>query len=174
MSDPGPLTHFDQAGNARMVQVGHKPATWRTAEAEASVQMLPTTWQAIQSHQLQKGDVLQVARVAGIMAAKRTDELIPLCHRLNLSGTEIDFTMVPPDRLLIHSRVTTCGPTGVEMEALVAATTAALTVYDMCKAIDRGMTISQVVLRLKEGGKSGRWERTPADPQPNVLPSAPN
>jgi cyclic pyranopterin monophosphate synthase len=174
MSEPVKLTHFDDAGNARMVEVGHKPVTCRRAEAQAVVCMLPTTLQAIQARQMVKGDVLQVARLAGIMAAKRTDELIPLCHRLNLSGTEIDFALAHPNHLLITTRVTTQGPTGVEMEALVAATAAALTVYDMCKSVDRGMTITEVALRAKEGGKSGTWQRIPAAGPISVHPTEPN
>ncbi|MDP1563109.1 MAG: cyclic pyranopterin monophosphate synthase MoaC [Pirellulaceae bacterium] len=159
MNPENDLTHFDPSGNARMVDVGAKPATERVAVARALVRMAIETAALIQQRALLKGDVLQVARIAGIMAAKRTDELIPLCHSLNLSSTEVEFEFVEPNLLQITTRVKTVGPTGVEMEALVAASTAALTVYDMCKAVDRAMSIREIVLVEKRGGKSGTWLR---------------
>ncbi len=159
MNPNNDLTHFDPNGNARMVDVGSKSNTERLAVARAQVRMNRETADLIQQKAVHKGDVLQVARVAGIMAAKRTDELIPLCHSLNLSSTEIEFEFVDSNLLQITTRVKTTGPTGVEMEALVAASATALTVYDMCKAVDRGMTISEIVLLEKRGGKSGTWLR---------------
>lgn len=159
MNPNNDLTHFDPNGNARMVDVGAKAPTERIAVARAQVRMNRETANLIQQQAVHKGDVLQVARIAGIMAAKRTDELIPLCHSLNLSSTEIEFEFVDSNVLQITTRVKTTGPTGVEMEALVAASAAALTVYDMCKAVDRGMAISEIVLLEKRGGKSGTWLR---------------
>ncbi len=159
MSPNSDLTHFDPEGNARMVDVGAKPVSERQAVAQAIVRMEPATGQAIQQRQTRKGDVVQVARLAGIMAAKRTDLLIPLCHSLSLSSVEIDFTFVDDRALRIVATVKTSAQTGVEMEALVAASTAALTVYDMCKAIDRGMSIHDLYLLAKVGGKSGVWRR---------------
>lgn len=153
------LTHIDQHGQARMVDVSDKAVTQREARASATVIMLPATLAAILANQARKGDVLAVARVAGIQAAKRTDMLIPLCHSLSLSSVEVHFQATGPDRLEIESIVRTTGQTGVEMEALVAASTSALTVYDMCKAIDRQMTIEQIRLNAKTGGKSGDFFR---------------
>jgi cyclic pyranopterin phosphate synthase len=159
MSNPDGLTHFDAQGQARMVDVGAKPSTHRTAFARAVVQMLPATGQAIQQRSLSKGDVLQIARIAGIMAAKRTAELIPLCHSLSLASVSVEFEFLSDSQLQISSQVSTVGQTGVEMEALTAVSVAALTVYDMCKSIDRAMQISQVELCEKTGGKSGAWRR---------------
>ncbi len=159
MSPGNDLTHFDPSGNARMVDVGAKPTTDRLAVAQAQVQMNAETAGLIQQHALHKGDVLQVARIAGIMAAKKTDEFIPLCHSLQLSSVEIEFEFVEPTVLQIRACVKTTGATGVEMEALVAASTAALTVYDMCKAVDRGMSVHNLQLLEKRGGKSGHWLR---------------
>ncbi|MBL8889611.1 MAG: cyclic pyranopterin monophosphate synthase MoaC [Planctomycetaceae bacterium] len=159
MNPNSDFTHFDSHGNARMVDVGAKPPTERIAVARTSVCMAEETATLIQQQALYKGDVLQVARLAAIMAAKRTDELIPLCHSLNVSSTEVELEFVEPGILQITTRVKTNGPTGVEMEALVAASTAALTVYDMCKAVDRGMTIRELMLLEKRGGKSGDWIR---------------
>ena len=153
------LTHFDAAGAAQMVDVSGKPATIRRAVARGSVAMAPETLALVAAGTAAKGDVLGVARLAGIMAAKRTADLIPLCHPLALSKVGVDLT---PDaaagRVEIEATVATTGPTGVEMEALTAVSVAALTVYDMLKAVDRGMVIGQVRLVLKEGGKSGRFE----------------
>jgi len=154
------LTHLDEHGRARMVDVGAKGETQRLARAEALVTMAPATLAAVAAGALPKGDVLATARLAGIMAAKRTHELIPLCHPLNLSfvGVEIDVDEALPGlRITTEARLT--GRTGVEMEALVAASVAALTVYDMCKAMDRGIEIGGVRLLEKAGGKSGHWHR---------------
>ncbi|MDJ0387258.1 cyclic pyranopterin monophosphate synthase MoaC [Roseomonas sp. E05] len=152
------LTHFDAEGKAVMVDVSAKPATERLAVARGRVRMAPETLAAIRAGGLGKGDVLGVARIAGIMAAKRTADLIPLCHPLALTSVKLELTPEVPDAVAIEARVKTTGPTGVEMEALTAVTVAALTVYDMCKAIDRGMHITDVHLARKEGGKSGLWE----------------
>lgn len=154
------LTHFDKDGAARMVNVTEKKVTIREAVAAGRVFMLPATLQLILDRKVIKGDVFGVARLAGIMAAKKTAELIPLCHPLNLSAVEISFE---PDEkascVSIQATVTTTGQTGVEMEALTAISAACLTIYDMCKAVDRGMTITDVRLRKKTGGKSGTFER---------------
>lgn len=155
---PGGLTHFDAEGRAVMVDVSAKPATERVAVARARVVMAPETLRTIQAGGIGKGDVLGVARLAGIMASKRTADLIPLCHPLALTSVKVDLVPEGRDSIAIEARVKTTGPTGVEMEALTAVTVAALTVYDMCKAIDRGMRVEGVHLALKEGGKSGRWE----------------
>jgi cyclic pyranopterin phosphate synthase len=152
------LSHFDAAGKAQMVDVSAKPATARRAIARGWVGMAPATLALVEAGTAAKGDVLGVARLAGIMAAKRTAELIPLCHPLPLAKVTVDLA---PDadagRVLIEAEVRTTGPTGVEMEALTAVAVAALTVYDMLKAADRGMVIGEVRLALKEGGKSGRF-----------------
>ncbi|WP_437204163.1 cyclic pyranopterin monophosphate synthase MoaC [Planctomicrobium sp. SH664] len=153
------LTHFDDAGASRMVDVSSKESTVRIARAEALLTMQPETRQLIDSRQLSKGDVLEVARLAGIMATKRTDELIPLCHSLGLDGVVVDFEGVGSQQLRVESRVITRGRTGVEMEALMAVTIAALTIYDMCKSVDREMEISNVRLLEKSGGKSGHFQR---------------
>jgi len=152
----GKLTHFDAAGNAQMVDVSDKDVTERTATAGATVTMQPETLALIQEGRAKKGDVLGTARLAGIMAAKKTADLIPLCHPLALSSVTVDL-VCDPDRNAVDISAT-CklkGRTGVEMEALTAASVAALTVYDMCKAVDRGMVISAVKLLHKAGGKSG-------------------
>lgn len=154
------LTHFDHRGNARMVDISQKSVTARTAVAQALVRMDSETMETIRTGRIEKGDVLQVARLAGIMAAKRTDEWIPLCHSMTLASATVDFDFIDERTLRIQTSVSTRHQTGVEMEALVAATAAALTVYDMCKAIDREMTIEQVCLLRKEGGRSGRWVRS--------------
>jgi len=153
------LSHLDEQGRARMVDVGAKPVTEREAIAEATVVMQPATLRLIRSGKLAKGEVLAVARVAGIMAAKRTPEIIPLCHPLPIDVAAIDFTPRSGGRLRIEARVKVSGKTGVEMEALTAVSAAALTVYDMCKAVDRGMTITDVRLVEKRGGRSGTWRR---------------
>jgi cyclic pyranopterin phosphate synthase len=155
---PGGFTHFDAEGRAVMVDVSAKPATERLAIARGRVEMAPGTLQAIQAGSLGKGDVLGVARIAGIMAAKRTADLIPLCHPLALTSVKLELEPEAPGAVRIEARVKTTGPTGVEMEALTAVSVAALTVYDMCKAIDRGMRIEGIHLARKEGGKSGLWE----------------
>jgi cyclic pyranopterin phosphate synthase len=152
------LTHFDDAGKAHMVEVGAKPETERVAVASARLTMANATTSAIAAGAIGKGDVLGVARLAGIQAAKRTADLIPLCHPLRLTGVAIELE-VAADRVDIRATVTAFDRTGVEMEALTAAATAALTVYDMCKAIDRGIVISDIRLDEKRGGKSGSWQR---------------
>jgi cyclic pyranopterin monophosphate synthase len=153
------LTHFDHSGAARMVDVGDKAVTERVARASGMVRLLPATLQRIKDGSLAKGDVLQVARLAGIMAAKRTGELIPLCHPLALDAVSIDFSFPDGQRISIEAEVRITAKTGVEMEALVAVSVAALTIYDMCKAIDRGMSIERVQLEEKSGGKSGHFVR---------------
>ena len=152
------LTHFDAAGQAVMVDVSAKPATARTATARVRVLMLPGTLAVVASGTAKKGDVLGTARLAGIMAAKRTADLIPLCHPLPISAVTLDLE-VGPDAVDITATVRTTGPTGVEMEALTAASVAALTVYDMCKAIDRGMRIDGLRVVHKDGGKSGAFSQ---------------
>lgn len=153
----GGLSHLDASGAARMVDVSEKADTPREAVAEGCVVMLPATLALIQAGGLPKGDVIAVARVAGIMAAKRTSELIPMCHPLPVTGVTVDFEPEGGDRLRIVAKVKTTGKTGVEMEALTSVSVAALTVYDMCKAVDRGMRIEGVRLVEKRGGKSGEW-----------------
>jgi cyclic pyranopterin phosphate synthase len=152
------LTHVDEQGAARMVDVADKAITHRRAVAGAFIHMRRETLAMIQDGGAAKGDVLAVARVAGIMAAKRTGDLIPLCHPLWLTEASVEFEPMA-DGVQIRASVETDGPTGVEMEALTAAGVAALTLYDMCKAVDRGMVIDGLQLVLKEGGKSGRWSR---------------
>ena len=154
------LSHFDREGRARMVDVGDKPVTKRTAIASGRVLMKAHTLERIVNKEIEKGDVLGVARVAGIMAAKRTGEIIPMCHPLAIDSVEIQFQ---PDgrrsEMQIETRVKSTGKTGVEMEALMATAAAALTIYDMCKAVDRGMIISDIKLMKKSGGKSGTYIR---------------
>lgn len=152
------LTHLNARGEALMVDVGAKADTGRRAVAEACIRMRPDTLSRIVDGTMPKGDVLAVARVAGIMAAKRTPDLIPLCHPLALSGVQVDLQPLESgDGLLVTATCRVTGQTGVEMEALTAASVAALTVYDMCKAVEKGMVIEGVRLLEKEGGKSGHW-----------------
>lgn len=152
------LTHVDASGQAQMVDVTDKAATHREAEAQAVVTMQPQTLALIQQGQVKKGDVFSVARIAGIQAAKKCAELIPLCHPLMLTSIKVDFQVDEPNsRVIINSRCKLAGQTGVEMEALTAASVAALTIYDMCKAADKGMVIEAVKLLEKTGGKSGNW-----------------
>lgn len=154
------LTHFDKDGKARMVDVSGKPVTGREAVARGVVSMKKATLEMIKNSKAYKGDVLGVARVAGIMAAKKTSELIPLCHPLNLTSINIDFDIDAKNtRVHIESRVRITGSTGVEMEALTSVAAAALTIYDMCKSADRGMIISDIMLVEKRGGKSGIFKR---------------
>jgi cyclic pyranopterin phosphate synthase len=153
------LTHVDAKGKARMVDVTEKGDTVREAVAVAGVRMKPETLAKIKQLGLKKGDVLAVAMVAGIMAAKRTPHLIPLCHPILLSNVSVDFDFVGDDYIRVEAMVKSSGKTGVEMEALVAASVSALTIYDMCKAIDRGMTIEHIYLESKKGGKSGTYLR---------------
>jgi cyclic pyranopterin phosphate synthase len=154
------LTHLNQNGEAHMVDVAAKPATLRIARAGARIRMQPATLQRICGGTLPKGDVLATARIAGIMAAKRTPELIPLCHPLPIDGVELTLVPQEPDLILIEATVRTIWRTGVEMEAMTAAAVAALTLYDMAKAIDRSMVIEQIQLLEKSGGRSGHYERT--------------
>ena len=152
------LTHVDERGHAHMVDVADKAVTHRRAVAGALVRMQPATLEMIVEGRAPKGDVFAVALVAVIMAAKRTSELIPLCHPLSLTRAGVEFEPLP-EGVRVTAEVETDGKTGVEMEALTAAGVAALTLYDMCKAVDRGMTVDGLGLRFKEGGKSGRWTR---------------
>ncbi len=154
------FTHIDEQGKARMVDVSAKPPTEREAVATGRVVMKPETLRMIIENRIAKGEVLQVARVAGIMAAKKTSELIPLCHPLGISSVNVDFLVKDKENTIeIISRVKTVGQTGVEMEALTATAVAALTIYDMCKAVDREMVISEIMLLEKRGGKSGEFIR---------------
>lgn len=153
------LTHLNERGEAAMVDVSAKKTTVREARAQALVRMTPTTLAAIFDGNVAKGDVLAVARIAGIQAAKRTSDLIPLCHPLPLTKVTIAFQTAGEDTLEIRTFCKVIGQTGVEMEALTAASVAALAIYDMCKAKDRGMTIASVQLMEKSGGKSGTWRR---------------
>ena len=153
---PKKLSHYDGAGRARMVDVSGKPATKREAEASAFVAINPKVLAALPNNP--KGDPLEVARIAGIMAAKRTAELIPMCHPLPLSLIDVDLRLCE-NGVAITSKVTTTAETGVEMEALVAVSVAALTVYDMCKAADKGIAIREIALERKSGGKSGDYRR---------------
>ena len=156
MSD---LTHFNDQGKAHMVDVGEKNQTHRTAVCEGTITMLPTTLEKILQGDHKKGDVLGIARIAGIMASKRTADLIPLCHPLMLTHVDIKFTPnTDSSNIYCTCQVETRGQTGVEMEALTAIQVALLTIYDMCKAVDRGMTMSGIRLIEKKGGKSGHWQ----------------
>jgi cyclic pyranopterin phosphate synthase len=154
------LTHFNSSGEAHMVDVGNKAITHRIATTEGYIEMQPETLQLIVNNQHKKGDVLAIARIAGIMASKKTADLIPLCHPLPLTQVEIDFSAdTAQNRIRCQTTVKTNGQTGVEMEALMATSCALLTIYDMCKAVDRGMIIQSIQLLEKSGGKSGRWLR---------------
>jgi len=154
----GKLTHFDESGRAHMVDVGGKEITSRRAVASGFIRMQPETVELIREGRAAKGDVLAVAQVAGIMAAKKTSDLIPMCHPLMLTKVKITFA-IEPDGIGIEATVETRGQTGVEMEALTAVSGVALTIYDMVKAVDRGMTIERIELQEKEGGQSGHWAR---------------
>ena len=163
MKTTGQLTHIDETGAANMVDVGAKPDTVRLAVASSSIHMREDALQAIINGSAKKGDVLAAARLAGIMAAKKTAELIPLCHTLLLSQVAVELTPVSGQgRIDIQALAKSTGPTGVEMEALTAAAVAALTIYDMAKAMDQGMVISDIKLLKKDGGRSGLYERTDA------------
>lgn len=165
MSEANDLTHFSDAGRARMVDVSAKAETERVAIASGVLRLQPATLARIRAGQIAKGDVLTVADVAAVMAAKRTPDLIPMCHSLALTGVDVDFSEIlePDAESCVGIKVTTTarcvGQTGVEMEALTAASAALLTIYDMCKAIDRGMRIEAIQLEEKRGGKSGVWRR---------------
>jgi cyclic pyranopterin phosphate synthase len=152
------MSHVNARGDARMVDVGGKAETLREAVAEGEIRMSAAARRAIRSHAVKKGDALQVARIAGIQAAKRTSEIVPLCHPLPLTSIEMDFRP-GPGGYRIRSRVRTVGRTGVEMEALVAVAAAALTIYDMLKAVDRGMVMGRIRLLEKRGGRSGEYRR---------------
>ncbi len=153
------LSHFDEAGASRMVNVGSKAVTDRSATASGLVRMAPTTLSMILDRRLSKGDVFAVARLAGIMAAKRTGDLIPLCHPLGIDGVTLDFEPIGNSTVKVEATVTVCGRTGVEMEALTAVSIAALTIYDMCKSVDRGIEIDSIRLEAKSGGRSGEYRR---------------
>jgi cyclic pyranopterin monophosphate synthase len=154
------LTHFDSQGASRMVDVGGKEVTPRHARAAGLVRMNAETLALIRNRQMAKGDVLEVARLAGIMAAKKTSELIPLCHPLSLDSVQLGFQFPDDSSVRIESEVRVTARTGVEMEALTAVSVAALTIYDMCKSVDRGMTIESIALEEKSGGKSGHFVRS--------------
>src|SRR6478735_9110604 len=156
--DTHELTHLDEQGNARMVDVGAKADTARVAIARGEISLSAETLALVRDGKAAKGDVLAVARVAGIMAAKKTSELIPLCHQLMLSSVKVEFAFLDSS-IAITATAKTTGPTGVEMEALTAVSVAALTIYDMLKAVERGAIIGNISLQKKEGGKSGVWER---------------
>ena len=153
------LTHLDNEGKAVMVDIGEKSTTERVAVATALVRMKPETLALILDDKIKKGDVFASARIAGIMAAKRTPELIPMCHPIPITSAAVDLDAVQPDAVLITATVNTTYGTGVEMEALTAASVAALTIYDMCKSVDRAMTVEKVQLIRKSGGKSGDFKR---------------
>lgn len=157
------LSHIDQKGNAHMVDVGDKPITARMAIAQAEISMQPETLARICQGTMPKGDVFACARVAGIMAAKRTFELIPMCHPLPIESVSVDFEIEKPGRVRVKAMLQCSWKTGIEMEALTAASVAALTVYDMCKAVDRGMEIKNICLVEKAGGKSGHYIRNMGD-----------
>ena len=167
MNEPDHLTHFSATGRARMVDVSAKPESNRAATASGVLRMRPATLERIRAGTINKGNVLAVADVAAVMAAKHTPDLIPMCHPLPLTGVEVEFSeILAPDAegcVGVQTRVTArcAGSTGVEMEALTAAAGALLTIYDMCKAIDRGMRIENIQLEEKSGGRSGTWRRTP-------------
>lgn len=153
------LTHTNENGQVHIVDVGEKEVTRREAKAHGLVRMKPETLRLIKDNLVKKGDVLSVARIAGIMAAKRTGELIPLCHTVPLNSVEIDFNFVEPDAVEIIATARCDFKTGVEMEALTAVSASALTIYDMCKATDRGMEIGEIYLMMKSGGRSGLYVR---------------
>ena len=159
------LTHFDSSGQAHMVDVGDKASTHRVAIATGCIQMNPNTYELIESGGHKKGDVLGIARIAGIQAAKKTADLIPLCHPIALTHVSIEFRSDKSSHTIYcQARAETTGPTGVEMEALTATQIALLTIYDMCKAVDRGMVMSDIKLLEKSGGKSGDWKASKRPP----------
>ena len=153
------LTHFDASGQAHMVNVGDKPNTHRIAIATGKITMLPETFKMVEAGSHKKGDVLGIARIAGIQASKKTADLIPLCHPLTLTHVSLEFALEQKkNSITCQARVETTGPTGVEMEALTAVQVALLTIYDMCKAVDRGMVMGEIKLLEKSGGRSGEWK----------------
>ena len=153
------LSHVNSSGEAKMVDISLKGETVREAVAKGSVIMQPATLEQVNNASMKKGDVLAVARIAGIMAAKKVPDIIPLCHMIPIDSITIDFDLTANDRIGITSTVKSTGRTGVEMEALTAVTVAALTIYDMCKAVEKGMTITDIYLESKTGGKSGEYHR---------------
>jgi cyclic pyranopterin phosphate synthase len=153
------LSHVNSSGEAKMVDISLKGETVREAVAKGSVMMQPATLEQVKNASLKKGDVLAVARIAGIMAAKKVPDFIPLCHMIPIDSITIDFDLTKADCIGITSTVKSTGRTGVEMEALTAVTVAALTIYDMCKAVEKGMTITDIYLETKTGGKSGEYHR---------------
>ena len=157
---PTALTHFDASGQAHMVDVGSKQHTHRIARASGTISMQPATYDLITSGNAKKGDVLGIAKIAAIMAAKRTSDLIPLCHPLAITRVTVDFEL-SNNRVICTAQVETVGPTGVEMEALTAVQIGLLTIYDMCKAVDRGMVMGDIQVLEKHGGKSGSWSVSP-------------
>jgi len=160
----GGLSHIDADGNARMVDVSAKPETQRVAVASGAIRMRPATFDLIRRQALPKGDVLTVARIAGIQGAKRTSDLIPLCHQLALRGVDVALTLdeeLPGVRAVVEVR--TVGPTGVEMEAMCAVSIALVTVYDMAKAVDRDMVLTDIRVESKDGGRTGSWRRSPPE-----------
>ncbi len=160
MSSANKLTHFNASGDAQMVDVGEKKITYRVAVASGRIRMLDSTLNMILDHKHSKGDVLGIARIAGIMGAKRTSDLVPLCHPIAITKISIEFEAEPDGgSVLCEARVETRGKTGVEMEALTAVQVSLLTIYDMCKAVDRGMVMEDIGLQEKSGGKSGYWKR---------------
>lgn len=163
MNEHDPLTHMNEQKRARMVDISEKSPTKRTAVAKSRVQMQPDTLKRIKEGKIGKGDVLAVAQVAGIMAAKKTSELIPMCHPIPITGVDIRFEDNDQDTLYVEAIVKTTGQTGVEMEALTAASAVVLTVYDMCKAMDKGMILGPTYLQRKTGGKSGDFSREEMD-----------
>ncbi len=167
MSASDKFTHLDNAGRPHMVDVSAKEPTSRLARAEGEIRMLPATLKRISDRGFDKGDVLQVAQLAAIQAAKETSRIIPLCHGLPLEGTEIEWSFEPPERLRVTTTSRVTAKTGVEMEALVAASVALLTVYDMCKAVDRAMEIGPIRLIEKRGGRSGHYRRD-SDSEPDA------
>ena len=160
------LTHFDEQGASRMVDVSAKPVTLREAKASGIVRMRPETLRLIRDRGLAKGDVMEVARLAGILAAKRTGELIPLCHPLGIDAVNVAFEIPDDSSVRIEATVRVTGRTGVEMEALTAVSVAALTIYDMCKSVDREMVIGRIRLDEKSGGRSGSYRRDPDPSDP--------
>jgi cyclic pyranopterin phosphate synthase len=154
------FSHFDEQGASRMVDVGAKAGTERRAVARGVVRLHPETLKKIRDREFAKGDVLEVARLAGIMAVKRTADIIPLCHPLPIEGVSVDFTFLNDASIQIRAEVSCTGKTGVEMEALVAVSATALTIYDMCKSVERGIVIERIQLEEKAGGRSGHWQRT--------------
>lgn len=170
--NPHGLTHFDEKGASRMVEVSQKAETPRMARAQGLVRMSPQTQELIRNRAFAKGDVLEVARLAGIQAAKRTWELIPLCHQVPLTGVQVNFSFPGPDQVEIEAISKTIARTGVEMEALVAVSVAGLTIYDMCKSVDRVMELHGVRLMEKTGGQNGDYFRdssTPGAPAPLLM-----